>query len=337
MLSKSKNSKKFLGALLFLILIFALTALPVSAAKPNSEREVILGGTLFGVKMQTKGVPIVSVDRVETSNGAISPAYDAGLKPMDIITKVNGQQIISAKAVLNLIVNSGGKEMVLTVQRGEELKNLTLKPVLATDGKYHAGIWIRDSAAGIGTVTYIDPQTNEFAGLGHGICDSDTGCLLPLSRGLVTEVELSGIVKGQKGGPGEIQGAFKGSKIGSLTDNTQKGVYGIYSTIPSGVGQKIKVAELDEVRDGAATIRCAVSGQPKDYKVEIKKLGKSSSGKNYSIKVTDAELLSITGGIVQGMSGSPIVQNGKLIGAVTHVTINNPAEGYGIFIGNMLS
>ncbi len=337
MLSKSKGIKKILGSLLFLILIIAVTAVPISAANPMSEREVILGGNLFGVKMQTKGIPIVSVDRVETENGSASPAYDAGLKPKDVIIKVNFQAVSTAEQVLEFITNCSGAPITVTVQRGKESKELTVQPILGKDGKYHAGIWIRDSAAGIGTVTYIDPKTNEFAGLGHGICDSDTASLLPLSRGTVTEVELSSIVKGECGAPGEIKGAFKGGKIGSLIKNTSKGVYGIYSSLPSGAERKIKVAKFDEINEGAATIRCTVNGQIKEYKIEIKKITKNSGGKNFSIKVTDSELISITGGIVQGMSGSPIIQNGKLIGAVTHVTVNDPTEGYGIFIGNMMS
>lgn len=331
----SRKSKKIICGLFSLVLLLALTLTPIFADQGESH-EVILGGTLFGVKMQTKGIPVVSIDRVETSSGACSPAYDAGIKPRDIIIKVNGQTATSAKQVVDQITDCGGKSILLTVERDGEIRELTLTPKIATDGKYHAGIWIRDSAAGIGTVTYIDPKTNEFAGLGHGICDGDTASLLPLSRGIVTEVELSGIVKGQCGIPGEIKGAFKGEKIGSLVRNTSKGVYGIYSTLPSGVGQKIQVAGFEDIREGEALIRCAVSGEVRDYKIEIKKVNKNPNGKNFNIKVTDEALLSITGGIVQGMSGSPIIQNGKLIGAVTHVTVNDASAGYGIYIGNMM-
>ena len=336
MSSSSKKYQKVFLALLCTVLILVFCVLPINAAKITENDEVYLGGCLFGVQMQTKGIPIVGIDKVQTSNGVSYPAYDAGIKPKDIIIKINGKAVSNVNDVLKSISECDGNAIQLDILRGCDEQTVYLTPKIGGDGKYHAGIWIRDSAAGIGTVTYIDPKTGEFAGLGHGICDSDTASLLPLSRGIVTEVELNGICKGKKGAPGEIKGTFKGTKIGSLVKNTSKGVYGIYSTVPSGISKKIKLAKFDEVKEGEATIRCSVSGEIKEYKIEIKKITKSDKGKNFSIKVVDDALLQITGGIVQGMSGSPIIQNGKLVGAVTHVTVNDPTEGYGIFIGNMM-
>ena len=331
--SKKNNLKIKLFSLLFAILILLSAVLPVYATSSTNTDEVILGGCLFGVKMQTNGVVVVGINKIE----GISPANEAGIKQGDIIKIINGKGIANANDVLKMIAGCKGKPLSITLQRGNENKTLTLTPRLDSENKYRAGILIRDSAAGIGTLTYINPRTNEFVGLGHGICDSDTASLLPLSRGIVTEVELTEVVKGQCGSPGEIKGAFKGSKIGSLVKNTSNGVYGIYSTLPSGIGQKIKVADYSEIKDGKATIRCSVSGKVQKYEIEIKKLNKNEKGKNFSVKITDQSLIAISGGIVQGMSGSPIIQNGKLIGAVTHVTVNDPTQGYGIYIGNMLN
>ena len=336
MSGKSINKKRLLSVLLCIALLL-LTFLPVFAETAKPEKEVIVGGCLFGLRMQTKGIPIVGLDKVESENGTKAPAFDAGIKLKDVIIKVNGKIVTSVTQVTECILSSGGNPVLFTVMRGGEEKDISVTPLLAKDGKYHAGIWIRDSAAGIGTVTYIDPKTNEFAGLGHGICDCDTTSLLPLSRGVVTEVTLNTVVKGQKGIPGELKGSFKGDKIGSLIMNTENGVFGIYSTLPSGVGEKIKTASISDVCEGDAYIRSDVSGKIQDYKIKIEKFStKTAGGKNFTIKVTDETLIGITGGIVQGMSGSPIIQNGKLIGAVTHVTINDPTKGYGIFIGNMM-
>ncbi len=331
--SKKNNLKIKLCTLLFAILLVISSVIPVYATAGATNGEVILGGCLFGVKMQTNGVVIVGINKIE----GVSPAIGAGLKQGDVIKIINGKGIANSEDVLKMITGSNGHPLNITVQRGNESKKVTLTPKLDSDNKYRAGILIRDSAAGIGTVTYIDPKTSEFAGLGHGICDSDTASLLPLSRGIVTEVDLIEVAKGKCGAPGEIKGAFKGSKIGSLTNNTSNGVYGIYSSLPSCIGRKIKVADYSEIKDGKATIRCSVSGKVEEYEIQIKRLNKNEKGKNFSVKVTDPSLIAISGGIVQGMSGSPIIQNGKLIGAVTHVTVNEPTEGYGIFIGNMLS
>jgi len=333
----NKKTKRILSVLLCVTLII-FTFLPIYAEASDSGKEVIVGGCLFGLRMQTNGIPIVGLDKVETEIGAKAPAYDAGLKINDVIIRLNGSAVTSVKQVTDKILSCGGKALSFTIIRNGEEKVISVLPLLAKDGKYHAGIWIRDSAAGIGTVTYIDPKTNEFAGLGHGICDCDTTSLLPLSRGAVTEVELNSIVKGKSGVPGEIKGSFKGDKKGALIKNTVSGVYGIYSTLPSGVGEKMKTATISEVELGEAVIRCSVSGQIREYRIKIEKISpRSNNGKNFSIKVIDDSLIELTGGIVQGMSGSPIIQNGKLVGAVTHVTVNDPTKGYGIFIENMLN
>ena len=328
--------KSLVCLLLCAIFVSALFITPITAASADKD-EVILGGCLFGVSMITDGVPVVGLEKVETESGSCAPGYDAGLKLNDIITSINGKAPSGAKQITELVKNSGGNDMEFTVLRNGNTRSFTVTPVKAKDGDFHIGIWVRDSAAGIGTVTYIDPVTLEFAGLGHGICDADTSALLPLKRGTVSSVELQSVVKGQKGIPGELKGAFTGSKNGALIKNTLSGVYGVFCDIPKSLGQRIKLATESEVREGRASIYCNVDGSIKEYSVIITKISPSSEqGKNYQLKITDKALIEKTGGIVQGMSGSPIVQNGKLIGAVTHVTVNDPTKGYGIFIGNMM-
>ena len=352
--------KKRIVCVLLCVLMLMVFALPISAAErmypemedfnaaepalkfkehknKTKEKEVIVGGCLFGVRLYTDGVPVVGVDSFESDTGKCSPAHDAGIKLKDIIIKINGVSVNSASHITALITGSGGKTMSFTVLRGGKEKELSITPVKAKDGMYRAGIWLRDNAAGIGTVTYIIPETKEFAGLGHGICDGETMSLMPLLRGSVSEVELNSVVKGQVGIPGELKGSFRGGKTGSLISNKNTGVYGVMITLPSGVGEKLPVAAEHDVKEGDAIVRCSVSGSIRDYTVKISKVNcHSENGKNFVVEVTDPALLEITGGIVQGMSGSPLIQNGKLIGAVTHVMVNNPTTGYGIFIGNML-
>lgn len=323
------------------IVILIPTASPVSAQViEQTQKEVIVGGALFGIQIYTDGVLVVGIDKVTPADGgaAKAPAYEAGVRMNDIIVEINGKKVSDASTVTESIDNCNGNTISLKIRRGENEKELQITPIIDKNGKYRAGIWIRDAAAGIGTVTYIDPVTGEFGGLGHGICDGDTGAILPIKRGAVTDVVLSTIVRGQKGVPGELKGAFGGKKTGALLKNTECGVYGVITELPSMLGDKMQIAHCDEVVEGEAKVRSSVSGELKDYTVCISKLDrKSTSSKSFTIIVTDEELLSLTGGIVQGMSGSPIIQNGKLIGAVTHVFINDPSKGYGIFVENMLN
>ena len=229
----------------------------------------------------------------------------------------------------------------MTVRRGEDEFITELTPVLcADDGKYKAGLLIRDGTAGIGTVTYVDPETGSFAGLGHGICESGSDKLAPLTRGAVVNVTVSGIAKGQPGVPGELKGYFSSGKIGTLFGNTECGVYGVFAEYPRGMcADTVEAAKTGEICAGDAELWCTTdeSGVGK-YTVQISDIDHSGrSVKNFVVTVTDPVLLNKTGGIVQGMSGSPIIQNGKLIGALTHVLVNDPTKGYGIFIENMLS
>ncbi len=296
------------------------------------------GGNAFGVKLKTGGVIIVGINDIEGYNK--NPARDSGLRIGDIIISINGKRILTADDVTKAINESDGNEISISYKRNGEEQSLTLQPLLdKTDGKYKTGIWVRDSTAGIGTVTFIDPQTGSFGGLGHGICDIDTGILLPIEHGDLYNVVISGINKGAVGTPGELRGFFLDDKKGTVNSNTECGVFGQVFEMPDELSEPIPIALRDEIKTGPAELICTTEENVKtSYDIEIQKIfDQSTNTKNFIVKVTDDRLIEKTGGIVQGMSGSPIIQNGKLIGAVTHVLVNDPKRGYGIFIENMLT
>ena len=331
------------------VLLTVISLLTVAAAVPlgaetaeidTSAAEVSLpaerlipGGMAFGVRMQTKGLIVVGITKV----GSRSPAEEADIRVRDVILSIDGKEVNSADEVTDAIGQSGGRPLRVTILRAGKTGIRTLKPEKSADGVYKAGIWIRDSTAGIGTVTYIDPESGNFGGLGHGICDADTGDLVPLRTGTATEVTIAGVKKGVKGVPGELKGYLTAKDEGILYANTEVGVFGKLDTVPA--SETIAVAGCGDVREGKAEIRCTLDGNGiGTYQVELSSISRSGGEtKNFMITVTDPVLLEKTGGIVQGMSGSPVIQNGKLIGAVTHVLITDPKKGYGIFIENMLS
>lgn len=297
-------------------------------------------GTPFGIKMLTNGVVIVGIADIKTEKDTVNPANLAGLKTGDVITAINGKEVLTNSEVAGLVEKSGGAVMNFTVKRNEKTLNIGLKPVKSeTDGLYKAGLWVRDSTAGIGTLTFYDPTTQCFGGLGHGICDSDTGKLMPLLNGDIVPVTINGVTKGQKGIPGELRGYFSDDNaIGILDANVAAGVYGELNFVPQGTA--LKVAMKQDVKAGPAKILTTINGEsPRYYDVNIEKIDYRDNiqSKNMVLHVTDPELLTKTGGIVQGMSGSPIIQNNKLVGAVTHVFVNDPTRGYGIFAENMLA
>lgn len=295
----------------------------------NENKKLLLvpGGGIFGAKIKQSFVSVQN------------PGDAHELKVGDKIKTVNGKNVCSVKEIklalrglntdeVNLVCERGGKEITVKLRAKE------------VDGEYRLGIILKDGAAGIGTITYIDPKTGFFGGLGHGICDTDTGEVISFTEGQVTGVILSGVKKGEDGKPGELSGLLTDKIRGELYSNTECGVFGKLDTVPEGLMKSaIEVAHRDEVHTGEATILSTVKvGSVKEYKIEITEINKSSTGtKSFKIKVTDPTLIAITGGVVRGMSGSPIIQNGKLVGAVTHVMVANPTEGYGIFIENMLS
>ncbi|MEG1778922.1 MAG: SpoIVB peptidase, partial [Oscillospiraceae bacterium] len=303
------------------------------------RRTVVAGGIPFGIKMFTDGVMVVGIGDVEVKGELESPAQEAGIEIGDIVVEMNGRTTLTNKDVLSIVSQSEGKPIKVTVKRDGYLRHLLLEPEKnATDGIYRIGLWVRDSSAGIGTMTFYDADTLAFAGLGHAICDVDTQDIMPLYEGEVVNASITGIKKGCSGSPGELKGVFApGENMGELTVNNATGVYGVLSEFPK-CGQEMAVAFSYEVTTGPATILTTVNGsEPQEYEIYVERINYSDAEptKNMIIRVTDSKLIEQTGGIVQGMSGSPIIQNGRLIGAVTHVFVNEPTKGFGIFAENM--
>lgn len=304
------------------------------------ERKMVVpGGSPFGIKMHTNGVMVVGMSDIQVGTENLNPAKDAGLKIGDIITYIDDQKVDGNTDVAQYIAKCGGDVIKFTVIRDGGSMNFYVQPIESEyDKGYKAGIWVRDSSAGIGTMTYYDPESGSFAGLGHAICDVDTGNIMPLSSGEIVDVNISGINAGQSGKPGELKGSFVGTgPVGKLTRNTESGIFGTLHTPYFGM-DAVPMALKQEVEPGSAYILSTISGnKPRKFEIVVEKVNYSDVNptKNMVIRVVDNDLLSATGGIVQGMSGSPIIQNGKLVGAITHVFVNDPTRGYGIFAENM--
>lgn len=312
--------------------IIPIKTVSVTETEPVSA---VVGGTPFGVKLFTNGVMVVGLSAISTADGSQSPAEAAGVQLGDVITQIDGVPVTETTQVGAAMEASDGAPVILTIDRDGVSQTVTVTPVCSDfDGKYKGGVWVRDSTAGIGIVTFYRPETGVFAGLGHGICDVDTNGLMPLRTGEIVPVTISGVVKGQAGNAGALKGYFTDDDaIGHLYQNSDSGVYG---TLTGGLagGETMEIARKQEVETGPAQILTTVDGQgPKLYDIEIESLDlrDTSQVKNMVVHITDPALLEKTGGIVQGMSGSPILQNGKLVGAVTHVFLNDPKRGYGIF------
>ena len=310
-------------------------AIPVRSVKVAKleDVKVYAGGVPFGIKFLTKGATVIGFD-----DEGQNPAYKAGLRLHDTITKVNGKELSSSSELSSAIEK--GDEVELSFVRAGKAYKIRFKPRYSEEEKrYSLGIWLKDSGAGIGTLTYVLPD-GSFGGLGHGICDGDTGELTQISSGGVLGVTINGVEKGQRGTPGELKGYFNSSKTGTILKNSEVGVFGALSEIPESIkGKSYSIGLKEELSEGKATILCTLDDNVmREYAIEIYGINRNAQGnKCFCVKVTDDALLSKTGGIVQGMSGSPIIQNGKLVGAVTHVLVNDPTAGYGIFIENMLS
>lgn len=316
----------------------AFGVIPVKTAKVkvSQRRYVTVGGEIFGVRLYTRGVLIVGSEEIETDSGPVNPAERAGLKKGDIILMINGLPVSRNNDISAAVESSGGDEIALTIERSGKKQEIKLLPVRCSeDSKYKAGLWVRDSSAGIGTVTFYDRKTGVFAGLGHAVCDVDTGAELPISGGDAVNATIKGCYKGKDGKPGELCGVFAAGEIGELYENCSVGIYGAFSELPK-VGE-LPVAIIDEVKTGKAQIISTVDSEgPQYYDIEITRIYSKSGQRNMTIEVTDERLIKKTGGIVQGMSGSPIIQNGMLVGAVTHVFVNDPTKGYAIFAQTML-
>ena len=305
----------------------------------SDEKIVTVCGTPFGVKMFTDGVLVVDFSEIETENGRRCPASESGLLEGDLIKAINKTDVFRNEDVAEIIEKSEGKELSFSVLRNGKAMEISLIPEMLKDQSgYKAGFWVRDSSAGIGTLTFYDPEDLSFAGLGHAVCDIDTGTVLPFSSGEIVPAAITKIKKGVSGAPGELGGAFIGKDdLGTVKINNETGLYGTLGYTIEGI--EMPVAHKQDIYEGSAVILSTVEGtEAEEYNILIEKIALSDDSltKNMVIKVVDEELIEATGGIVQGMSGSPIIQDGKLIGAVTHVFVNDPTKGYGIFAENML-
>ncbi len=301
----------------------------------SAPKEVIPLGSAFGIKLFTDGVIVASLSDIYTENGICCPAADCGIRPGDYILAANGRTITGNRELARLIGSSEGEDMTLTVRRGESTFETALRPVYG-EGSFKSGMWIRDSAAGIGTLTFYDPATGVFAGLGHGICDMDVGGVMALKHGEPAPITLCGIQRGKENEPGLLKGYFSSDEaLGELLVNNDTGVYGTLNEAPQ--GQAIQVLPKSQVKTGAAEIIATLDETgPQRYEARIERISaKEQRTKNLVVKVTDQRLLERAGGIVQGMSGCPILQDGKLAGAVTHVFTDDPSMGYGIFAQTM--
>ncbi len=300
--------------------------------------EVIPVGEVVGIKLHTNGIMVVGTSSIEGKDGKIyKPFEGTGIEEGDAIISVNGEIVNNTKELIQQINNLKDEKINIKYVKNEEEKSCEIHPVLDKEENYKIGLWVRDSAAGVGTVTFYNEETQSFAALGHAITDIDTGDIINTSSGEIDGVNIVSIVKGEKEEPGKIQGTMKkDSTIGNVYQNTEYGIYGIIKNekkLNLDYSKKMKIASRQEIKTGEASFLCGIDGEVKEYKLEIQKIYTNNNYDNKSmlIKITDEEILKKSGGIIQGMSGSPIIQNGKFIGAITHVFVDNPQIGYAVF------
>lgn len=315
--------------------------IPVKSVDVSQQKKqkVIVSGECFGIKLYTDGVIVVGTRNVEAGDKECNPAKTAGIEKGDIIVEINSQKITSAKQVENILNDNNGKSYKIKIKRNSNYKTFTVTPVYSpSEGCYKVGLWVRDSTAGIGTISFFNPKNKSVAALGHPITDVDTEEIMPILDGEAVRATVTKLYKSKNGEAGSLCCDFSNDTIGTLSENTRFGIYGKY-TCNVNNNLLYEVAAVQEIERGQAQIICTVDESgPKLYTVEIARISyrENSAGKNMVVKVVDEQLKEKTGGIVQGMSGSPIIQNGKLVGALTHVVVDNPTKGYAVFAQTML-
>lgn len=303
------------------------------------KTKVVPVGKAIGMKLYTEGVLVVGMSEI---NGK-KPYENSGIQEGDAIIEINNEQIENTNDLIETVNKSNGKTVEVKYKRNEQTITTSIEPAKVNENEYKLGLWVRDAAAGVGTMTFYETSSGMFAALGHGIADIDTSELINIESGELTTTNILSIVKGQKGTPGEIRGTIENSQsLGSIYKNTGFGVYGKVQNknkLDINTMEEMDVALRDEIKTGKAQILCELeNGKTERYDVEIKKiyLNNNENNKSMVIKITDEKLIEKTGGIIQGMSGAPIIQNGKFIGAVTHVLVNDPTVGYGVFADIMI-
>lgn len=342
--------KKFLPSiLLILCLSLYINLLGIQnynyfqTVNAKTNRYVNPIGRTIGLKLYTDGVLVVGMSEVDGLDGNKHIPYkNSGIKEGDMIREINGQEIKNTESLINIVNNTEGKDVSIKYQRNGEIIYTQMTPIKTAEDTYILGLWVRDAAAGIGTLTYYEEASGKFAALGHGIADVDTDNLLNISNGELVTTQIVSIVKGLKGRVGEIRGIIEGGqKIGEIDKNTEIGVYGTVTNlefINSIKLKEVQVANRNEIKTGDAKIICQVeNGKVEEFNIKIKRIYKSSkNNKSMLIEITDENLINKTGGIIPGMSGTPIIQNDKFIGAITNVLLNSPTQGYAIFADMMM-
>ena len=330
-------SSRSMGEQKMTVMLYGVIPIKEVTVKQVNAPMLVPSGEAFGLKMLTDGVYVTDYGSVDGVGRVRSPAREGGLLIGDVIICVNGQKVISSAQLAEAVQLSPERTVLTVVREGRELTVILVPEKSKNDGMYKLGVWTRDSCAGIGTLTYYDKENMTYGGLGHSVCDADTGMMLPLSSGETVPVCINEVIRGMNGAPGELCGSFmSATATGSIELNTDCGIFGYTNRIPD--TESIPMAFKQEIEIGEATILTTVDGMtPQSYDIVIEKVNYNSDSavKNMVIRISDQRLLSKTGGIVQGMSGSPIIQNGKLVGAVTHVFVNDVSRGYAIFAENM--
>lgn len=337
----NRNNKTNIFLSIFIIIMLIITYIFVNfnsifavyLSNKNVEdinnMQVLLGGEAVGIKLLATGVLVMGIDR-----------EDIDLQIGDVILSVNGEKIESNAELLEFAKKSNGKEITIKVNRKEKNFDTTITPIKdEISNEYKLGLWVKDSSAGVGTITFYEKNSNKFVALGHGVTETKENYILPIESGGITPTNIYSIKKGVPKFPGELKGTINNNVIGDIKLNTEKGIYGeILDSNFLKEKRKVEILSKNKIKEAEASIYCTLDDNNiKEYKIQIQKVLLSSEGnKNMIIKITDEELLNKTGGIVQGMSGSPILQDGKLIGAVTHVFLNDPTRGYGVFVENMI-
>ena len=321
--------------------LFGIIPLTTMEVEVISKQELLPGGIPVGVYVQTDGIFVIGTGDIRTEQGSVKSPAEHIVKTGDYITSFQGEPITRKGQLIERLKNFQGEELVLGIRRNQEEMQVSIHPVYQEDQCY-IGIWVRDDTQGIGTLTFVTEE-GTFAALGHGISDTDSELLMEVSKGKLYNCEIIGITRGKVGTPGKLSGKIvyhQNYLLGQISGNLSGGIYGKANQrlVENLSEETLPIALKQEVREGEATILSSVDGSLQEYKVEIRKSyrGEKDINKGMEIVVTDERLLNLTGGIVQGMSGSPVIQNGRIVGAVTHVLVNDPTRGYGIFIENML-
>ena len=322
--------------------LFGLIPFKEIKVTPAKSSNVLVSGSSVGIYMETQGVLIIDTGEILSQSGTAQEPAKNLVKPGDYIVAFNDQEISTKKELMDDLKTLDGEEVVLDIKRGEETIPVSVTPVKDTQGEYKLGIWVRDDTQGIGTLTFVDSE-GRYGALGHGISDVDTGELLSIKDGALYQAQILGIQKGSDGYPGELSGLIhydSSNIIGSISLNTKNGIYGTFN---GNIGENIELRQMpvgykQEITTGPAGVLCSIDGKVEEYTAEITRIDMNheDTNKSFVIHITEQRLLEATGGIVQGMSGTPVVQNGKFIGAITHVFVQDSTSGYGIFAETML-